>query len=411
MTIVARFPATRTLQHTAVELCCGMGGMGMGLFAAGYRVLKAYDAWAAAVAIYNHNAPAPVAATCDLLSTAGRATATRDRRSIGDVDLLAAGAPCKGFSQIRNGHHANRNPHNRVLLALPDYVAIFRPRIVLLENVPDLIRHRKGATLRRLLARLRRPGPRGLRYRTQYGIYDAALYGTPQVRRRILILAVRVNAGHEQLPTSSPNLTPLYAAIRHGRTISEEFRPYFDRLVNPDDSSMTSAHHALSDLPLLAPAAAEIPRPYVSAPMNQFQKAMRALSPTLLTNTRTPAVRPATLNRLLMIPPGGCARDIPDAHLNGLSRRYDSAYRRLHPAAPSTALSTKYDCVYHYDMHRSLSLREYARLQSIPDHIFFPEHLACRRYAYEMIGNAVPPLLVHGILSALTFSNIRPTAQ
>lgn len=51
-------------------------------------------------------------------------------------------------------------------------------------------------------------------------------------------------------------------------------------------------------------------------------------------------------HRLRHIPPGGCARLIPTEHLNGLARRHDSAYRRLHPDAPSTALSTKYDCVY-----------------------------------------------------------------
>jgi DNA (cytosine-5)-methyltransferase 1 len=105
-----------------------------------------------------------------------------------------------------------------------------------------------------------------------------------------------------------------------------------------------------------------------------------------------------------MIPPGGCARDIPTGKLNGLSRRFDSAYRRLHPDAPSTALSTKYDCVYHFSQNRSLSVREYARLQGVPDRIDFPEKLACRRHAYEMIGNSVPPFLVHGVLAQVAAS-------
>ena len=102
-----------------------------------------------------------------------------------------------------------------------------------------------------------------------------------------------------------------------------------------------------------------------------------------------------------MISPGGCAGDIPPGKINGLSRRFGSAYRRLHPDATSTALSTKYDCVYHYSEHRSLSVREYARLQGIPDHICFPGELTSRRSAYEMIGNAVPPLLVYGVLAQI----------
>jgi DNA (cytosine-5)-methyltransferase 1 len=109
-------------------------------------------------------------------------------------------------------------------------------------------------------------------------------------------------------------------------------------------------------------------------------------------------VNAETVERLRHIPPGGCARVIPNEHLNGLSRRYDSAYRRLHPDAPSTALSTKYDCVYHYEKQRSLSVREYARIQGIPDCVTFPSTVVCRRSAYEMIGNSVPPLLIERVL-------------
>ncbi len=45
-----------------------------------------------------------------------------------------------------------------------------------------------------------------------------------------------------------------------------------------------------------------------------------------------------------------------------------------------------------------MSVREYARIQGLPDFVTFPEALACRRSAYEMIGNSVPPLLVRAIL-------------
>jgi len=378
-----------------------MGGIGIGLAAAGYQVLKAYDSWPDAVAIYNHNAREPVASTCDILSTEGRAAISRVRLRLGEVDLFAAGPPCKGFSQIRNGHHDAPNKHNQVLLAMPEYVAIFRPRLVLIENVPDLARHRGGETLRNLLGALERPGPRGLRYRVEYGGYDAALFGTPQARRRILILAVRIGSGEERLPDQSPDLAPLYAALRHGAEVPDRMRFYADRLADPSDLSMTSTHQALSDLPLLGAGEPEVLRAYASAPLNSYQRAMRTASRDVLTNTRTPAVRDETVHRLQLIPPGGCARDLPADKLNGLSRRFDSAYRRLHPDAPSTALSTKYDCVYHYQEHRSLSVREYARLQGIPDHVSFPDELACRRHAYEMIGNSVPPFLVYGILAQL----------
>jgi DNA (cytosine-5)-methyltransferase 1 len=378
-----------------------MGGIRIGLAAAGYEVAKAYDCWAAAVDIYNHNAPKPVASVCDILSHQGREAVKKDLRRHGEIDLFAAGPPCKGFSKIRNGYHDQSSPHNKVLLVMPEYVALFRPRLILIENVPDLIRHRDGLTLRELLRRLERPGPRGLRYRVEYHVYDAALYGTPQARRRILILGVRHGSGDERLPPASPDISPLYAALRHGSKVPSNLRPYLDVLFDPNDLAMTTAFQALSDLPLLEPGQPELPRPYRSDSLTAYQNVMRAGAPNLVSNTRTPAVRKETIHRLEMIPSGGCARHIPPEALNGLSRRFGSAYRRLHPDAPSTALSTKYDCVYHYEQQRSLSVREYARLQGIPDFIEFPEELACRRYAYEMIGNSVPPFLVHGVLSQL----------
>lgn len=398
-------------ERVAVELCCGMGGIGIGLAAAGYEVVGAYDAWAEAVAVYNHNSPKPVATVCDILSEEGKRAIGRESRRLGGVDLLAAGPPCKGFSQIRNGHHHRPNPHNHVLLAMPEYVALFQPRLVLIENVPDLARHRGGETLQDLLRQLERPGPRSLRYRVEHGVYDAALYGTPQARRRIFILCVRHGDGSEHLPPESPDLGPLYAALRHGGAVPDELRQYQDVLADPSDIRITTAAQALSDLPVLDPGQPESSRPYATKPVTAYQRAMRAGAPDFLSNTQTPEVRDETVHRLEMIPPGGCARDIPPEKRNGLSRRYDSAYRRLHPDAPSTALSTKYDCVYHFSQNRSLSVREYARLQGIPDRIEFPENLACRRYAYEMIGNSVPPFLVHGVLAQIAASAVLRRAR
>ena len=383
---------------TAVELCCGFGGIGIGLQARGFKIVRAYDSWKEAVAIYNHNFDGEIAATANLLSEKGRQLVEADRRRIGDIELVAAGPPCKGFSQLRNGRHDGRNGHNRVLAALPEYVAILRPRLFLIENVPDLIRHRDGRTLAEVLERLERPARR-LRYRVEYKVFDAALFGTPQARRRILIFGV-CSGGKERLPQPGPDLTPLFAAVRHKGTITKEFEKYLSALVDPEDARLTSASQALSDLPLLGPGEPEAKRPYASEPKTAFQRWVREGAPEKLRDTRTPAVNAETVKRLQHIPPGGCARVIPKEHLNGLSRRYDSAYRRLHPDAPSTALSTKYDCVYHYEEQRSLSVREYARLQGIPDHITFPSTVVCRRNAYEMIGNSVPPMLIERVLGA-----------
>lgn len=392
-----RSGSSRTSAGVAVELCAGLGGIGIGLRALGFEIRRAYDSWKEAVSVYNHNCADNVATECNLLSGEGWKAVQGDRKLISDLELLVAGPPCKGFSQLRNGYHDGRNGHNRVLAAMPDYIGLLRPRVFLIENVPDLIRHREGKTLEDLISKLRRPRTR-LRYEVSYQVYDAALFGTPQARRRVLILGVRHNSGKECLPEPGPDLAPLLAAVRHGSKLPESMDTFLGALRDDENDQLISAAQALSDLPTLDAGASEQPRDYASSPRTTFQRWARIDAPEKLCDTRTPAVKAETISRLQHIPPGGCARYIPEEHLNGLSRRYDSAYRRLHPDAPATALSTKYDCVYHYEHDRSLSVREYARLQGLPDRITFPSHLVCRRNAYEMIGNSVPPLLVERVL-------------
>lgn len=405
----AHFDTNRLLQlrpgrgKVAVELCAGVGGIGIGLRALGFEIGRAYDAWDQAVDAYNHNSSEAVASVCDLLRPSAVRRVRKECRGLGEVDILAAGPPCKGFSQLRNGHQHTPNPHNRVLSAMPDFVAALRPRFFVLENVPDLARHAGGRTLKRLATRLAKPAPRAPTYHVDFAVFDAAQFGVPQARRRMLILGVREDVDWEQfaLPEPGPDLRPLFSALRHGNPLPDALRFCLSALRDTTSLTLTTARQALSDLPRLPAGAGESSRKYACPPRNAFQRMMRRRAPSLVANTQTPDVKEETVQRLLKIPPGGCARDIPAHLLNGLSRRYDSAYRRLHPDVPSTALSTKYDCVYHYQIERSLSVREYARLQGFPDHICIPEEVACRRSAYEMIGNAVPPLLVQGVLAAV----------
>lgn len=382
----------------AVELCCGMGGMGIGLRELGFEVRAAFDVWADAVAIYNHNFGEDLAQVCNLLQEGGRQKVVARKKELGEIELLAAGPPCKGFSQLRNGFHDGRNAHNRVLRAMPDYIALLRPRMFVLENVPALLSHRQGKTLEWLLHALQKPAAR-LNYRVEYGVYDAAAYGTPQARKRVLIFGVRGRSGAEGLPDPEPDLAPLFAAIRHATPMPAALQRYHRELMSPETFTLTTVRQALSDLPTLGAGSMDEQLKYGRRPQSAFQKWARHGAPKLLTDTRTPAVKPETLKRLRLVPQGGCARSIPEQHLNGLLRRYDSAYRRLHPDAPSTALSTKYDCVYHFEQDRALSVREYARLQGIPDRISFPQELTSRRSAYEMIGNSVPPLLIKHVLA------------
>lgn len=390
----------------AIDLCCGAGGSSLGAQAAGFHVAHAYDIWQTAIDVYNHYSTTHKATQCDLLSHDGFHTVTRDCRALGGVSLLISGPPCQGFSQIRNGHHYDdvSLKHTVLIFALIDYIAAIKPSLVVIENVPHLTKHNNGYTLRRLLELLQSPGPRALHYHTQYQIYDTALFGVPQARKRLIIVGTRSDITPRPLPPPTPNLTKLYAALRRNLPIPAELTTYADLLNDPHNTTMTAPHHALSDLPIVAPAQPELPRPYDSPPLSAFQQLMRTPNYSIAHNTQTPRVRPSTIERVQHIPPGGNIKDLPPHLTQQLQRRFYSAYRRLHPIAPATTLSTRYDCLFHYALPRTLSIREYARLQSLPDFITFPPHLTSRHDAYTMIGNAAPPLFIKAVLNYLTNS-------
>lgn len=118
------------------------------------------------------------------------------------------------------------------------------------------------------------------------------------------------------------------------------------------------------------------------------------------------------------VPPGGNWKnvplDIPLARLDTIRKGFaegkgsrSTYYGRLHPDQPSYTINTWFTrpgngCHLHYDyetpQHRTLSLREAARLQSFPDDFIF---VGSRTSIAKQIGNAVPPLLAFQLALAL----------
>lgn len=373
----------------AVELCCGLGGMGLGFSRLGVHICAGYDLWDQAVSVYRQNAVGATSEVLDLLDPSSPGKVRRWSQKAASPELVLAGPPCKGVSRLRNGNHDET--HNDVIAALPSFIAALRPRLVLVENVPELRTHRHGEVFRRLVEGLRNPA-RGLRYSLDVAEYDAAQHGTPQVRRRLFVLAVR--DGRARLPPSDPDLSDLYRALRRNLTPNRAHDGVLDFFRDPSNTDRVTSKQALSDLPLLGPGMPEEVRSYAREPESAYQARMRAEGNGSVTGTQTPRVLSTTVERLSSIPMGGCAADLPANLASGLKRRYYSAYRRLHPDAPATTLNTRYDCIYHHYLRRSLSVREYARLQGIPDHFEFPASVLPRRSAYEVIGNSVPPPLM-----------------
>lgn len=113
------------------------------------------------------------------------------------VDVLLAGPPCQGFSTL--GRQDPLDSRNALALVTPEWAARADASVVVVENVPPFLR---SAKWRQLAARFRKRG-----YSVQAWELEAADFGTPQLRRRSFTIASRIGAITEPAPLTKIHCT------------------------------------------------------------------------------------------------------------------------------------------------------------------------------------------------------------
>jgi len=180
----------------AVDLFCGAGGASVGLRKAGFDVVGALDLDPLAVETYTRNHPRTHCLRADIRSLEPEELMQQLGLARGTLDLLAGCPPCQGFSSVRtlNGSRKIEDDRNDLLLRFADYIVALRPRSVMLENVVGL---QYDWRFQKFLGILRR---RGMDYKPVYGVLNAADYGVPQRRRRLILVA----GHHFEIPLATP---------------------------------------------------------------------------------------------------------------------------------------------------------------------------------------------------------------
>lgn len=422
-----------------VDLFCGAGGMSEGFRQAGYDIAAGSDHDPDAAATYAANFPGALALCGDVRDPALREQI--DEAAAG-ADVLVGGPPCQAFSQVRNHSRLIEDPRNSLYREFVSAVGAARPAAFLMENVPGMAQMGVKA---QVLEDLGLDGE----YRVEAQLIDAADFGVPQTRKRLLFLGVRTDLGvappqligtgataavqlvrfASDTDASGAPTGPGYVVAARPDELGEEIGL---RLSDPLDDGVVSVAQAISDLAMLeAGRRGEALEPgELPLAASAYQRRMRAGLTQAVGNVSVPRCQADTALRLAGIPEGGNHRDLPE-HLraryltgtkwgpsNGtgrLGRSHYYAYRRLHPDMWAWTLNTKGDSAYHYQAARCLSVREFARLQSFPDRFVFTTDtrrgpLAGRidggaaHSRYRQAGNAVPPLLAAAAAQALRAS-------
>ncbi|WP_339494081.1 DNA cytosine methyltransferase [Pseudomonas sp. RA_105y_Pfl2_P56] len=334
----------------AADLFCGCGGLSVGLREAA-RALEtevefvfASDINEAALSVYQQNISPSFSSSLPIESYVdgdlGAKVTSAEKAlidKIGRIDFVFAGPPCQGHSDLNN-HTRRDDPKNQLVLRVARFAELFRPKFLVIENVPGIKHDRLGSLLdaKKALS--------ALGYSLDETLMRAEKFGVPQARKRFFLVAVldgesdlsSLDMSHESqsrdvawaitdlLGTSATDIFDTSAV--HSQENKRRIKFLFE--------------HGLYDLP----------------------------------NSERPS----------------CHRD--------KKHSYTSVYGRMHWNKPSQTITTGFGSVgqgrfVHPLKERTLTPHEAARIQFFPD--FFEFGNFGRRQLQLLIGNAVPSKLAY----------------
>lgn len=171
---------------TAIDLFSGCGGLTEGLKQAGFNVIAGAEIRPEAREAYKMNHTG-VHVFEDVRKVTLNAISELSEIKQGELSLLAACPPCQGFSTLRTKNHATPadDDRNKLIFQVSRIAAELLPKAILVENVPGLLENWRIDDFQRRLKKLG--------YRITKGVLNAANFGVPQRRRRMIFMAIRGN--------------------------------------------------------------------------------------------------------------------------------------------------------------------------------------------------------------------------
>jgi len=305
------------------SLFSGAGGMDLGFIRAGHRVVWAIDSYEDAVETYRRNIGDHVILG-DIRGVASK--------EVPDCDIVMGGFPCQGFS-VANVSRREEDSRNLLYLELLRIITDKQPIFFVAENVKGILSLAKGRVVAMIMDDFASAG-----YRVACKVLNAADYGVPQTRERVILVGVRLDIG---IHVSFPEPT-------HADPDSEAQPSLFDTRMKP----WVSIGEALAHIPE--------PEDAPDLPNHTYSKYKLRFN-NYLGHRRVDPGRPA-----------------PTVTARGDDR---GGVVVLH----------------HPGNHRRMSCREMAIAQSFPMGFVF---VGSQTSVYRQVANAVPPLMAEAIARA-----------
>lgn len=328
------------MTYGVIDLFCGVGGLTCGLEKAGLNVVAGYDLDATCEYAYNHNNNAKFINN-DIKDVSGKEIKKILQEY--DIKILAGCAPCQPFSRHQKDKY-NRKKHKdwKLLYQFARLVEEVKPQIVSMENVPELVKEQVFMDFINILEEQN--------YNITYKIVNAADYGIPQRRKRLLLLA----SSEKQI-----------------------------KLIEPTHKKAVTVREVIAGLSQVG-----------AGEPNNTDKLHVASS-----------LSKKNLERIRHSIPGGTWKNWPEelilnCHRKKSGQSYSSVYGRMSWDDVAPTITTQFigygtGRFGHPEQDRALTLREGAMLQTFPiEYSFIPEgEKVVLKNIARHIGNAVPPRL------------------
>ena len=383
--VTARKKEPSKNKRRLLDLFCGAGGLSYGFEQSKhFQTVCGIDLLPDRVATFCANHPVATGIVRDLREVSSEIVL----EWAGEIDIVVGGPPCQGFSSIRpfrtltEGDGRNTLVEHFVLL-----ISEIRPQWFVFENVVGLLKHQSGKKLDALLQGFSDAG-----YKVDWKVVNAALFGVPQNRERILIVG---NRDGLKFTWPSPTHNAEYKSMAGTRReVMVAPAPIFRaNLLEP-----ITVMESIGDLPPVA--SGEEATEYIDKPSNEYQESLR-LGADVLTLHKATRHSEKMLNVIRHA--GYNKSDLPPGLVTS---GFSSCYSRLHADRPSTTITVNFvhpasnRCI-HPDQDRALTPREGARIQGFPDSYTFVGNTA---QIVKQIGNAVPPKLGNMVANAIVNS-------
>ena len=342
------------IKYNIIDLFAGVGGLSYGFSKLPeFNVVVANEIEKDISIAYSLNYPDVTMMNCDIneLTKEKLDMALKGQK----IDLVVGGPPCQSYSTLGKRQMDKRA---NLFMQYKRVLKILQPRAFVFENVVGILSMDKGRLFEQIKSEFKELG-----YELKYSILDAADFGVPQHRERVILVGIKDKNNYTE-PISV-----------YGKGI----KPY------------VTLKEAIGDLPVLKSGQSK--DYYLTEADNEFLKFVRANTSDIVTEHQAPKNGEHLIKIMEALKDGQSKNDLPE-DIRPKSG-YGNTYAKLWWEKPSTTITRNFACpsssrCIHPRDSRAMTIREGARLQSFPDDYIFYGSDSMKRLE---IGNAVPPLL------------------